>query len=114
MTQEQANQLKFIYDMIDGVNIITSGYMVLDFYSFTGKANVSSGSCYITLKLLDKSKTGVCFPGSASRGIGGTNCTITNSNGINYCAVTDKNSSFRISAGLATAETASFGEISVY
>ena len=114
MTTEQANQLKFIYDKIDGVNIITSGYKIVAFYCFSGQANVSSGSCYIILKLLDKTKTGVCFSGSFSRGISGTNCTISQSNGLYYCKVTDKENNFRIDSGLATANTASFGEISVY
>ena len=114
MTTTQANQLKYIYDSMASINANTSGYKIIQVYSFTGQANVSSGSFYMILKLLDTSKTGVCFSGSFSRSVSGENCTITKSGSTYYCEVTDKNNNFKLKCGLATAETANFGEITVY
>ena len=76
---------------------------------------MNGASFYYVFILTDPTKTGIKFSGDFARGIRGQeNCTITN-DGTNYTVkVIDKNATFKIGSDLASSQTATISNISVY
>lgn len=96
-------------------NNVSNGYSLVSANFFSGQANVSSGSFSYTFLLTDTTKTGIKFLGSFSRGISAaTNCTLSQTNGYYYVAVTDKTKNFVLSNDLASSQTAYIHDISTY